>query len=463
MTGSKRSTLLLILICLLSQFERAYSGPQQPVGKVPAGVAADTPREVRIAYLKKHAVPVRSIDPKDGDFADLEPLRDVIGGRRVVMLGEATHGDGATFAAKVRLIRFLHERMGFDVLAFESGFYEVRKAWSGMRAGEDPLDAVDQGIDAIWGDSLQTQPLWSYLAAQELAGFDPQFTGTATHDSLLKDLGDYLSRADLSPDAAGTASRVTDALALIAKDPGFLQNGSEFKRLRPEDREAARSAFRALGQALSLLRASGEPEMLERDFWIQFLKSSAAFLEQSRLIDLDALPTGGTDAAINLRDHQMGENFLWLAQRAFPTRKVIVWAATSHIIRRRYSMAGKRDPMIPMGEWIDKAMGSEVYVLGFTAYKGRWATIHMPEATELEAAAPNSLEDLMFAAGLDSAWLDFRNLPAEGAWLRVPLSCRVLRYLPTTTDWSRFLDGVFFIKETFPSGRVEKARSWRLR
>jgi len=74
--------------------------------------ATDKTQETRIAYLKKHAIPVRSIDAEDGNFADLEPLREVIGSRRVVMLGESTHGDGATFAAKSRLIKFLHERMG---------------------------------------------------------------------------------------------------------------------------------------------------------------------------------------------------------------------------------------------------------------------------------------------------------------------------------------------------------------
>jgi erythromycin esterase len=458
------------MICLFSLFGAAFSGSQKPGGTVQAGAPSAASREARIAYLKKYAIPVRSIDPQDGDFADLEPLRDVIGGRRVVMLGEATHGDGATFAAKVRLIRFLHERMGFEVLAFESGFYDVRKAWSAIRVGEDPLEAVDLGIDAIWGDSLQTQPLWSYLAAQsktsrplELSGFDLQFSGTAAHDSLLKDLGDYLSRAGLSPDAAGAASRVTDALALVVKNPGFLQNGSEFKRLKPEYREAAMNAFRVLGESLGRLRPPDEPRMMERDFWIQFLRSSAAYLEQCWLIDLNALQTGGTDTAINLRDRQMGENLLWLAQRAFPTKKIIVWAATSHILRRRYSMAGKRDPMIPMGEWLDKAMGSEVYVLGFTAKQGRWGTVQMSESTELAAAAPNSLEDLLSAAGFEFAWLGFQNLLAEGVWLREPLSCRVLRYLPTTTDWTHFMDGVFFIKETFPSAKVEKAQTWRLR
>ena len=39
-------------------------------------------RESRIAYLKKHAIPISSIDADKVDFADLQLLRKAIGGRR---------------------------------------------------------------------------------------------------------------------------------------------------------------------------------------------------------------------------------------------------------------------------------------------------------------------------------------------------------------------------------------------
>jgi erythromycin esterase-like protein len=51
---------------------------------------------------------VRTIDAADQDFSDLEPLIDAIGSARVVQLGEPSHGAGSSFAAKVRLVMFLH-------------------------------------------------------------------------------------------------------------------------------------------------------------------------------------------------------------------------------------------------------------------------------------------------------------------------------------------------------------------
>lgn len=430
-------------------------------GPAPAS-AEETAREARIAYLKKHAVPVRSIEAEDVDFADLEPLRQMIGSRRIVMLGESSHGDGATFAAKVRLIKFLHQRMGFDVFAFESGLYDTRKAWSALRAGADPQAAVSTAIPATWSASLQAKPLWSYLAEAsktnhplELAGFDMQFTGSASQDHLWKDLRDFLAGAKLPPSANSAVSRVMDTLALVANDPAFIRNGSDFKNVGPEDQAAFEIAVRDLGLAIASLPPGREPETVERDFWIQCLKSVASCLKMSWRINLESRDKTVMDWVFNLRDRQMGDNLTWLAQRAYSGRKIVVWSAVRHI-SRHYDLIGIPDePFVPMGDWLDKAMGAEVYSLGFASYQGRWAEVGMPASFEVVPAAPNSLEELFFSAGFDYAVVDFRNLAADGAWLRAPLSCRFLKYTPATTDWTRILDGMFFIKEMFPCTRVE--------
>src|SRR6476469_2576305 len=90
--------------------------------------------------LPTHAV--RSIAPTDTDFRDLEFLKAEIGPARVVMLGEPTHGEGNVFEAKIRLLRFLRERMGFTTVAFESGFYDLHKAQQALEAGRPAQEAI---------------------------------------------------------------------------------------------------------------------------------------------------------------------------------------------------------------------------------------------------------------------------------------------------------------------------------
>jgi hypothetical protein len=45
------------------------------------------PADALQTWLAAHAVPVRSIDPLDEDFRDLEPLVAAIGTARVVQMG----------------------------------------------------------------------------------------------------------------------------------------------------------------------------------------------------------------------------------------------------------------------------------------------------------------------------------------------------------------------------------------
>jgi len=93
-------------------------------------------------WLAANAVPIRSIDAADEDFTDLAPLGKAIGAARVVQLGEPSHGAGSAFAAKARIVRFLHRHHGFDVLIWESGLYDVALADAGMRGADDAMTAA---------------------------------------------------------------------------------------------------------------------------------------------------------------------------------------------------------------------------------------------------------------------------------------------------------------------------------
>src|SRR3989337_1173277 len=91
------------------------------LGSLALAAAAPPPSADELQrWIAERAVTVRTIDAADEDFRDLEPLIDAIGSAHVVQLGEPSHGSGGSFAAKVRLVKFLHQRMGFDVLAWES-------------------------------------------------------------------------------------------------------------------------------------------------------------------------------------------------------------------------------------------------------------------------------------------------------------------------------------------------------
>ena len=113
-----------------------------------------------VDWVKEHAVKFRSIDPEDTNFDDLQPLKKLIGDARIVQLGEQSHGDGACFETKIRLIKFLHQEKGFDGLAFESGLFDCHRAWQFYQSDHDPFDSALQGVFGSWtGSSLDPTAL----------------------------------------------------------------------------------------------------------------------------------------------------------------------------------------------------------------------------------------------------------------------------------------------------------------
>lgn len=73
-------------------------------------------------YVKENTVKITNISPYTDDYSELEAIGTAIGDAKIVMLGEQDHGDAPTFLAKSKIIQYLHEEKGFNVMAFESDF-----------------------------------------------------------------------------------------------------------------------------------------------------------------------------------------------------------------------------------------------------------------------------------------------------------------------------------------------------
>src|SRR6218665_1065654 len=115
-----------------------------------------------VKWLNQNLVPF-SIDSANDEINELKKLKKYIGDSRIVLLGEQTHGDGATFETKVKLVKYLHQQMGFTVLAFESNQYNVEIAWEDVLQNKSPMSALQRSTPPIWGEAKEMQPLFEYL------------------------------------------------------------------------------------------------------------------------------------------------------------------------------------------------------------------------------------------------------------------------------------------------------------
>ncbi len=437
-------------------------------------LACAVAQDDRLDWVLDHSVALRTLDVADDDLSDLKPLAAAIGDARVVQVGEQSHGDGACFRAKARLIRFLHERLGFDVLAFESGLFDCSIAEQRLRAatGDAAHAAFEQGVFAIWTRSEACRPVFDYLrdthapgAARplELAGVDCQFTGSASAGwvdwiaSEAKELGVALSddeRAHLAklyaqirqlsaPPAAGAASTPPTEKAAAAAP--FVSGIEE--RFAPVDEKATDAAAAR-----------------RRRFAARTLRNLRVELAVAEGFAAGPGQDAKQQEASNLRDVAMGENLVWLANDWFAGRKIVVWAASRHIahglpkVRFVGSSVHLYEKYVTMGDVVHRELGAAAYTILFTAARGTFGSVFEKVKSPLEPPAPGSLEDLFDRAGPPLAFLDLRAARADDSPFQKPFEARPFGYARCTGPWCEFADAFVYTAEMTPSTPREKTR-----
>jgi erythromycin esterase-like protein len=113
--------------------------------------------------------------------------------------------------------------------------------------------------------------------------------------------------------------------------------------------------------------------------------------------------------------------------------------------------------MVTVGEQVWRRIGAQAFTLGFTCYEGS-AGIGDPNDKEswnspiTKDQDPSiELEELFNATGFDYALVDFRNLAAQGEWLKTPIISRPLAHQGMRAVWPNILDAMFYIRVMEPN------------
>jgi len=446
-------------------------------------------------WLAAQACPIRTVDPQGEDFSDLEPLATAIGTARVVQLGEPSHNAGTCFSAKVRLIKFLHQRLGFDVVIWESGFYDVELVEAALHAGEDPVAAAKRGILQNWSWSEQCRPLFAYARQSHatarpltMAGFDSSLT--APFANLAGELRAYAGKpapAALRRQASDATEALIDSFTALRRYVEGLDaiNASLVNTGGAARQEALARWERETGAPLRPNRA-----MLERFAAAQarlagilrandadFAAAAGARRSGFMLRVVDSLSANGTNlyerfgtdvpaaadgglAEQNRRDARNAENLRWLIEQGYPGRKVIVWAHNAHVMNAYYDapdfktirLEPAANTMTPHGVYLAEWLGRGLYTIGFTAYEGEDGWKHMSTVPAIPAARPGSIEARLKQLDHPYAFVDLRGAPGAAAALRGPQVMRVPKYDEVEiANPARPYDGLFFI------ARMERA------
>lgn len=441
-----RARVLALLVALVSAIGR---------------LAPEPPSRADLTQVRKVATPLRSIDPEERDFSDLAPLAAAIGPARVVVLGEASHGDGATHLAKCRVVRFLRESMGFDVVIFECGTYDGWAMDRAFDAGMDVHDALALGVPPFWSSSGQAQPVFgdawdSYFTDAPLAfaGFAPERTGRRTARQLPRDLLDFFAPL---PEPAFTEARRRELLTVIDRleQAEFSGDADDLVRVL-DDLADIDAALEQHAPALADLHGAGDVEA-----WRRFVGDQRWAVDRALTADL---LQPAEMASYNDRAERLADNLLWLVNERFAGRKVIVWCSTWHALAAPDAVRADPRPaaiagaVTPGTRWRAE-LGPGLFTLAFSARGGATGWAAGPPPVAWPAAPTGSLEDLIATVSGPFAFVHLAALPAEHP-LRRPLVSALSgvglamrghgdRDLRLTADWGAQVDGIICLSDMF--------------
>jgi erythromycin esterase len=403
--------------------------------------------EVWAAWIQANHHPIRSLTSEHYD--DLQFLKPLLAGRYLVQMGEPAHGVAEINMLRVRLVKFLHEELGYDVIAFESGLFECYTINERTRE-LTPTQMLAGSIFGIW-HTKDMLPLFEYIRATQgtahpltLAGFDIQNSSFQTASILRPQfLHDVVAKVDptYAVHVLELDTAFFGALTDSRGDPAYWKNNNAELRAEYQTLMAFFDTHaETLRQAFS--QTPQTPVVARQVAWgmIQYVD----FLQQN-----------DSAAMLDIRDAAMAENVDFLLNTLYPGKKIIVWAHNAHIRYNNQATQGNAFWLgrKTMGGWINERYYDAVYTIGFYFYRGQVASNNR-QTVDVPWVNQGSLESILYRTGRKFIFVDLLHQTQQdgNTWMFMPIQAGELTggYEPVILTLRDQYDGIIFIDTVNP-------------
>jgi erythromycin esterase len=298
-----------------------------------------------VAYINEHAITV-STDPDDTTFSDLQPLKSILANRRVVGMGEATHGTHEFFAMKHRMLEFLVKKMGFRAFAIEANFTECRAVNDYVLYGKGDAKKVIAGMYFWTWNTNEVLKMVEWMRNYnrgkrevdkvKFYGFDMQFNKVAC------------------PLVASELYRL-DSTYYNAHFSSLIKLRNTVNGVYPKYTQPWIDSIRRMLNNIKIYVANKDADLAKiysREE-ITNMTRDIRLLEQS-FEEGVALNQKFINGSL-LRDKYMAENVEWILNHEGPNSKIMLWAHNVHMSKTAVNMGG----------YLKDSLKDEYYTIGF--------------------------------------------------------------------------------------------------
>lgn len=418
--------------------------------------------------------------PLLGERYDYDPLLDMIGDARFVLLGEATHGTHEFYRVRSDITKLLIKQKGFIGMAVEADWPDASR----IKRFIQHLGRQVEAIEALNGFKRFPTWMWRNADILDLVGWLREENDR--HHKKISKFGFY----------------GLDLYSLFGSIEAVLKY---LEKVDPPSVERARSRYSCFDhyaentQAYGYAAGFGISESCQREVSAQLeeLRQRAVeyasrdgqiaadeffYAEQNARLIKNAeeyyrTMFHGQVESWNLRDRHMAETFEALVahlERQNICPKLVVWAHNSHLGDARATAMGERGEL-NLGQLLREKYGDDAVLVGFTTHHGTVTAASdwdgPAERKRIRPALKGSYEALFHEVDLPRFLLTLRDDHELSAELAAPALLeraigviyrpqteRVSHYFPASL--SHQFDAVFHFDETRAVEPLERTSKW---
>ena len=317
----------------------------------------------------------KTAHPITGAARDYDPLLDLIGDARFVLLGEASHGTHDFYHERAQITERLINEKGFTAVAVEADWPEAYRANRYVRGVSNDVDAVEALADFrrfptwMWRNTDVVEFLeWlrayndAFPASTPKAGFYglDLYSLRASMKAVLQ----YLEKID--PDAARRARERYACFDHFGDDVQAYGLAAGLGLTKSCEDAVVEQLVDLQRRALEYARHDG-PEA-DDDYFdavqnARVVKNAEMYYRSMFLEDVSSW---------NLRDRHMVatlESLVTHLDRQTGRAKIVLWAHNSHLGDARATDMTRRGE-INVGQLVRERYGNEAVLVGFTTHRG---------------------------------------------------------------------------------------------